>query len=151
MCYVGWCGFTLLLLAACAPSDRVGSIDAETTNVLLVTLCTVRADHLGAYGYERDTSPNLDALARQGVLFEKVLTPSPWTRPSIASSITGLYPRSLAIEEPDRVGNDRVVDDSFETLAETLSAAGYRTGRSRRRPSEASRTRRRAEIRTLRR
>ena len=114
MYYVGRCGLVLFLLAACAPSDRVARIDGSRTNVLLLTLCTVRADHLGAYGYERDTSPNLDALAAQGVLFEKVLTPSPWTRPSIASSITGLYPRTLAIEESAGQDLTGIVDLSPE-------------------------------------
>jgi hypothetical protein len=47
------------------------------TNVILFTLCSLRADHLGVYGYPKNTSPRLDQLAREGVLFEEVLTPAP--------------------------------------------------------------------------
>jgi len=97
------------------------------TDVLLLTLCTVRADHLGAYGYERPTSPIIDRLAELGVVFERMMTNAPWTRPSIASMITGLYPRSLEIEEPHLAVNLRSLHDSFETLAERMQAAGYAT------------------------
>ena len=97
------------------------------TDVLLLTLCTVRADHLGAYGYERPTSPIIDRLAELGVVFERMMANAPWTRPSIASMITGLYPRSLEIDEPRLTFNDRSLHDSFETLAERMQAAGYAT------------------------
>jgi arylsulfatase A-like enzyme len=102
-------------------------LDHRETNVLLLTLCTLRADHLGSYGYPTNTSPRLDRLAREGVLFEEVLTPAPWTRASIAAMITGLYPRSLEIEDPGPKRNDRVLDASFETLAERMASAGYFT------------------------
>jgi choline-sulfatase len=97
------------------------------TNVLLLTLCTLRADHLSSYGYPKNTSPQLDRMARNGVLFEEVLAPAPWTRASMAAMITGLYPRSLEIEDPGRGRNDRVLDTSSETLAERMAGAGYIT------------------------
>jgi len=97
------------------------------TDVLLLTLCTVRADHLGTYGYERPTSPIIDQLAELGVVFDQMLANAPWTRPSIASMITGLYPRSLEIDEPRLTFNDRSLQGSFETLAEHMQAAGYAT------------------------
>jgi choline-sulfatase len=114
------------------PSMEEGAPEAEPlalgeTDVLLLTLCTVRADHLGAYGYERPTSPIIDRLAELGVVFERMMANAPWTRPSIASMITGLYPRSLEIDEPRLTFNNRSLEDSFETLAEHMQAAGYST------------------------
>src|SRR5437660_12035150 len=61
-------------------------------NVLLVTLDTTRADRLGCYGYAPALTPALDALAAQGVLFERACTPAPLTLPAHASMMTGLYP-----------------------------------------------------------
>ncbi|MCB9378356.1 MAG: sulfatase [Holophagales bacterium] len=63
-------------------------------NVLLLSLDTLRADHLSAYGYERPTSPHLDAFARRGWRFETAISQAPWTRPSHRSMLTGLYPSS---------------------------------------------------------
>jgi arylsulfatase A-like enzyme len=119
-------------LACCAigcGSERGAEppLSHRETNVIIVTLCSLRADHLGSYGYSKNTSPLLDQLAREGVLFEEVLTPAPWTRPSIAAMITGLYPRSLEIDDPGPGRNDRVLDASFETLAERMTSAGYFT------------------------
>jgi glucan phosphoethanolaminetransferase (alkaline phosphatase superfamily) len=80
-----------------AARDTELPLGHSDTNVLLLTLCTLRADHLVSYGYPKNTSPQLDRLARTGVLFEEVLAPAPWTRASMAAMITGLYPRSLDI------------------------------------------------------
>ncbi len=92
-------------------------------NVLLVTLETTRADHLGAYGYARDTSPSFDRLASEGVLFEHHSTVSPRTNPSLASLLTSSYPHEHGVRnlllplEPEN-----------RTLAEVLRSAGYATG-----------------------
>lgn len=118
---------SLVLAGGCARDESAPPLDAAHTDVVLITLCTVRADHLGAYGYELPTSPTLDALAQEGVLLERVLTNAPWTRPSIAATITGIYPRGLEIDEFESRNDDRVLDGSFETLAERLSRAGYAT------------------------
>jgi len=64
----------------------------DMPNVLLVSVDTLRPDHLGCYGYHRDTSPALDALAGQGVRFTTVASASSWTLPAHASLVTGLYP-----------------------------------------------------------
>ncbi len=88
-------------------------------NVLFVCLDTVRADHLGCYGYSRGTSPNLDKLAERSVVFDDVLSPSSWTLPVLASAMTGLYPHehgALYFRTPIREGTVR--------LAEILSKAG---------------------------
>ena len=66
----------LLLLASALACEGTPAIHHTHTDVLWVTVCTLRADHLGSYGYEQPTSPRLDALARRGVLFERVLAPA---------------------------------------------------------------------------
>ena len=96
------------------------------TDVLWITICTLRADHLGAYGYPEDVSPTLDGLAARGVLFERTLTPAPWTRPAVASTITAMYPRSLGFMEPGEV-KGRALPVSVDTVAEHFQRAGYYT------------------------
>ncbi|UCG32187.1 MAG: sulfatase [Phycisphaerales bacterium] len=117
----------VLLLVRGSWAAPPGSMDQGRTNVLWLTICTLRADHLGAYGYPYETSPVIDALAWKGVLFERALTPAPWTRPSVAAAITGLYPRSLNIDEPANRFNRRRLHEKFLTLAEILKGHGYYT------------------------
>jgi len=95
-------------------------------NVVLVTFDSLRADHCGRWGYERDTTPALDALAEDGIAFEHAISPASRTNPAMAGTFTG---------EP-LVVRDRVADASHArghlarhgTLAERLSEAGYATG-----------------------
>ncbi len=95
-----------------------------TVNVLLITLDTTRADHIGCYGAAEALTPTLDRLAAAGVLFERAYTPAPLTLPTHASLMTGLYP-----PEHGLITNGRGrLDDSIPTLAETLKRAGYDTG-----------------------
>ena len=125
---LGCCICLVVLLGAVrAGGEPPRSMHHSRTNVLWLTICTLRADHLGAYGYPYDTSPAIDRLAGRGVLFERTLTPAPWTRPAIAAAITGLYPRSLNIDEPLNQFNRRKLHDSFRTLAEILHEKGYYT------------------------
>ena len=58
-------------------------------NAIVISLDTLRADHLSCYGYPRKTSPRLDRLAREGILFERAYSQAPWTRPSVATLFTG--------------------------------------------------------------
>ncbi len=115
-----------LLLAAALLAALVGCrppVRGSGLNVLLITFETTRADHLSGYGYERETTPNLDALAGQGTLFERALSVSPRTNPSLASLMTSRYPHEHGVRnlllplEPDN-----------HTLAELLRDAGYTTG-----------------------
>jgi choline-sulfatase len=92
------------------------------TRIVLVSIDTLRADHLGCYGYGRATSPVLDALARQGVLFEDVTTPSPWTLPAHASLLTGLYPSRHGLKS-----HEVYLPSSVATLASILSRHGFAT------------------------
>lgn len=93
-------------------------------NILLVTLDTTRADRLGCYGYADAETPVLDGLARDGVLFQRCITPTAFTLPSHASIMTGRYPASHGV----RINGDLALADTQTTLAKRLSGAGYRTG-----------------------
>jgi len=91
-------------------------------NVLFIVVDTLRADHLSAYGYARDTSPALAKLAEGAVRFDRAYAPAPWTKPSVASMFTGQYPH--------RHGLNFVLATlpaSAQTLAERLSQAGFAT------------------------
>jgi arylsulfatase A-like enzyme len=91
-------------------------------NVLLVTLDTVRADHLSIYGYKRDTTPFLAELSANSIVFDNATSASSWTLPSHASLLTGLYPfhhRATLIH--------MLLDQKVVTLAEVLGNHGYST------------------------
>lgn len=92
-------------------------------NVLLITIDTLRADALGTYGQPRPTSPHLDRIARDGVVFEHCLTAAPNTLPSHATILTGKYPYSHGVRS--NVGY--LLPSANVTLAERLSEAGYVT------------------------
>ncbi|GMU65377.1 MAG: hypothetical protein AMXMBFR36_16510 [Acidobacteriota bacterium] len=92
-------------------------------NVIVYLVDTLRADHLGCYGYDAPTSPAIDQLASDGVLFEHARAQSSWTRPTAAAILTGLHPLSMQIS-----GRASRLPDDATTLAEHLAAAGYRTG-----------------------
>jgi choline-sulfatase len=96
---------------------------ATRPNILLITLDTVRADRVGAYGYSRAATPVLDRLAREGVLFADATTQSPLTTPAHAALLTGVYPGRLGVKS----NASTALPDSATTLAERLSDAGYQT------------------------
>jgi arylsulfatase A-like enzyme len=100
-------------------------------NVLVIVVDTLRADHLSSYGYVRKTTPNLDNLARGGVLFENAIAPSSWSLPSHASLITGqpVHEHGMGNVEPmPWLGWGRSGLNGFPTLGEALQEQGYRTG-----------------------
>jgi arylsulfatase A-like enzyme len=90
-------------------------------NVLLIVLDTVRAQNLSLYGYPRSTTPQLERLAKIGVVFERALSTSPWTLPSHASMFTGRYPHEVSADYLTPL------DAACPTMAEVLSAHGYVT------------------------
>ena len=105
---------------------------AKKPNVILVTIDTLRADHLSCYGYERKTSPFIDRIAEMGTLFVNASATSSWTPPSMASIFTGLYPRTHGVRHGFFTGKGEVIDqevlsDEIRTLPEMLKEAGYRT------------------------
>jgi len=91
-------------------------------HIVLVSVDTLRADHLGLYGYLRDTSPFLDALAGDGVVFERAIAPMSTTLPSHAALLTAHYPYELRLFR-----NGQRLSDEFTTLAELLRAEGFAT------------------------
>jgi len=93
-------------------------------NLLLVTLDTLRADRLGAYGYDAVETPNIDRLAGEGVRFDRVTTTVPVTLPAHASIMTGLNPFAHGV----RNNGSFVLGDDATTLAEVLRRQGYATG-----------------------
>lgn len=116
--YIGLALFFCISLSACGVQSA-----PDLPNILLVTMDTTRADHLGVYGYSRPTSPHFDRLAARGALFESALTVSPRTTPSVASLMTSLYPHEHGVRNLLRP-----LDAEARTLAEILHGAGYRTG-----------------------
>ncbi len=112
--------FGLLALAThLACSEPAG----PRPNLVLITLDTLRADRLGAYGYERETSPVLDSIARRGVRFDDAIAQATTTPPSHASILTGLNPARHGLR---KLYGQRL-PDANETLAEILRAEGYST------------------------
>lgn len=89
-------------------------------NIILIVMDTVRADHLSSYGYHRQTTTNLDRMARHGVLYENAFTAAPWTPPSHASIFTGKYP-----SHHKTIGKDVRLKKENTPLAEILSRNGY--------------------------
>ncbi len=101
-----------------APAPAVAGAPLAGADVVLVTVDALRADHLGLHGYGRPTSPRLDALAREGIVFERAYASTPHTSFSLASLLTGRHAFSLA-----RLGRL----DGLPTLADRFRAAGYLT------------------------
>jgi arylsulfatase len=74
---------------------------AKRPNILLITICSLRQDHLGCYGYSRNTSPNIDILANASIIYKNCHTHIPWTKPSIIALMTGKYPASAVTVEKE--------------------------------------------------
>jgi arylsulfatase A-like enzyme len=113
-------------LGACnTPRAEPAPYRCTDCNVLLISMDTLRADHVGAYGYTaRPTTPNVDRLAARGVVFENAIAQSSWTRPAHMSIFTGLYPREhgfVALSDRARLAAN------VPTLAGVLSEHGYTT------------------------
>jgi len=114
----------LSLVSACAGGDRQPDHRQpdRPPNVILITVDTLRADHLDAYGYQRETAPGIAAIAKSGVRFANAVSQAPWTMPSMASLLSSLYP-----SQHGAVDANAALPDAAETLAEYLKAAGYYT------------------------
>ncbi|MFT5048843.1 MAG: arylsulfatase A-like enzyme [Chlamydiales bacterium] len=140
----------LLALALCmgCGSDQVGppapapepaaiaESGTPTDLIILISLDTLRADHMSVYGYERSTSPELEDFAKAATVYTRCQTTAPWTLPSHASMFTGLYPFEHGVrtypkeqvDQPRRFNNTIRLPERYVTLAEVLSDCGYRTG-----------------------
>jgi arylsulfatase A-like enzyme/Tfp pilus assembly protein PilF len=116
-------GVTVLLaLLAASCGRKAGPVPPRPRNLLLVTIDTLRADRLGCYGYAQVETPNLDAVARRGTLFENAIAQAPLTAPSHASMMTGLYPTAHKVRD-----TGGFVLAGFPTLAEILQRQGFDT------------------------
>ena len=112
----------ILLLLALLTATGCGGSGQDRPVLILILVDTLRADHLHAYGYPRETSPFLDGLGERGILFEQAISAAPWTLPAAMSLMTGRLPSS------HRVENDGMkLRPSVPLLAETLRNAGYST------------------------
>lgn len=126
-------GGLLRLLSPPAPLPKYARLDSErpaasadtgARKVIFVLIDTLRADALGCYGYDRPTSPRIDALAAQGTVFTDVSSPAAWTKPSTASVLTGLWPsRHGALQH----GSNLRTPEGVPTLAEAFAEAGFAT------------------------
>ncbi len=90
-------------------------------NILLISIDTLRADHLSCYGYHRQTTPNIDRIASEGVRFTNAYSTAVWTPPAHASMLTGLYPSQHGVVDKNKLNKD------FPTIAEVLSKCDYQT------------------------
>jgi len=113
--------FSLLLLflgASCAEGAK-----STEKNLVLIVVDTLRADHMSLHGYERPTTPKLDAFASErGVVFENARSSASWTKASVASIFTGLDPRQHRVQT-----HIDFLHSSFRTLAQTFGEAGFQT------------------------
>src|SRR5262249_30080551 len=117
-CVLATTAMAMLCLSACTgrPADPA-RVDARDVDVVLIVLDAAGAKHFGTYGNPLPTSPNVDALARDGgTVFERAYSQSAWTLPSMASLLTGRYPRRRTQPRTVVAG---------ETLASSLQAAGF--------------------------
>lgn len=119
--------FACLLLASACGSDPDSR--EPRPNVLLVTIDTLRADHLSLYGYERPTTPFLEALAADAVRFDRAYSTSSWTVPAMVSLFSGVHPDAHRVvhgtAQPDGVALQEVVPEDAVLWTEVLSDAGY--------------------------
>lgn len=90
------------------------TISTNSFNIVLITIDTLRPDHLSCYGYERKTSPNIDKIAQNGFIFKNTMAPSSWTAPSMAFLCTSLYPVSHGMVHgiADTINNQEILSDN---------------------------------------
>jgi arylsulfatase A-like enzyme/Flp pilus assembly protein TadD len=124
-----FCRFFLILVSVSATAAAAETRDnprpnRPPLNVVLITIDTLRADHLGCYGYKQIKTPNIDALAAEGARFERAFAVVPVTLPSHTSILTGTYPMLSGMH--DFSGNK--LNPQQPTLATVLKEAGYATG-----------------------
>jgi arylsulfatase A-like enzyme len=122
----------LVMLAACLATGWLGWRNgwlgwraiASPPSVMLVSIDTIRADHIGSYGYQAAATPVIDALAARGLRFEQAETVTPLTLPAHTSLLSGTFPAFHGVRD----NGSFYVGDEMTTLAEVMKARGYHTG-----------------------
>ncbi len=112
----------LAMIAVPCPGCSERNIESEPRNVLLLFIDTMRADRMSVYGYERTTTPHIEAFAATATTFERAYSPSSWTRASFASYFTGLYPSANGCQD-----REEYLDPALHTLAERFQERGFAT------------------------
>jgi hypothetical protein len=120
---LGWTFVARMMATEPPPPAKVsGTPPPNAPNVVLIIVDTLRGDHLSSYGYDAIKTPHLDALAADGIRYSHMFSQASWTRASIATIFTGLYPSSHgAVHKAD------LLPDRVDTVAEELAKAGYWT------------------------
>lgn len=123
--HLGTCALAATVSVSCADGDGASTNGTDCTdcNVILISIDTLRADHLSVYGYRRPTTPHLEEFAEDGIVFENAYHTGGGTLPSHLSILTSLYPITHGVTTK----NAKPLHDDWTTLSETLSDAGYAT------------------------
>ena len=111
-----------LLFPPSSPAQGKPAADGGIKNVLVIVLDALRADHLGCYGYPRNTSPAIDRLARQGIVFDRAIAQAGWTKPSVSSYFTSMYPVIHKV-----LLSEDMFPANLTTMAEIFQDNGYFT------------------------
>lgn len=117
--------FLVSLLACTNGSPEIAAGNAVQPDVIMVSIDTLRADHLSSYGHDRPTSPFLDTLASGGTRFDHARSNSPWTLPAHLTMLTGQLPMTHQVTD-----DHLALDPSVRVLPEAMKEAGYATGAS---------------------
>jgi arylsulfatase A-like enzyme len=132
----GVASISIVMLAVCfllhesprrSTPPRSAKLAATTPNIILITLDTVRADHLSLYGYERDTTPNLQRLAQEATVYSNAIAPGNMTLSTHASIFTSLYPSWHEAHFEKGYEQARALDSKYPVLAQTLADKGFET------------------------
>jgi len=147
-CLPALVSLTLTTLVSCSPIETEDGEVGTTTSagssstplasdVIIISIDCMRADHVGAYGYERNTTPVIDSIARDGIRFDRAYAQANWTKPSVASLMTGLYVRNHGVvvgtDYFDEEGHHKVGSNSFPLpsdlplISEAFREIGYET------------------------
>ena len=105
--------------------EKLGVAMTPPKKIILIAIDTLRADHLGCYGYKRNTSPNIDKFAKEGILFKWSFAPISYTVPSLTSIFTGKYPGNHCTMFSNAAPVKSIGADVF--LSDILGAEGYET------------------------
>jgi arylsulfatase A-like enzyme len=126
--WLGWAQFTALLVCIATginlivARERSGGQRDAPFHVVICLIDTLRLDRLGVYGYDLDTSPNIDALAREAFVFENAVATGPWTLPSVVSMMTSTFPVDHQV-----VVRGQTIGGGLVPLAVRMARLGYRT------------------------